>query len=160
MVCPACRKGETRVIDSREDEQAVRRRRECLACQFRFTTFERIEVINLMVIKRNRTRQPFSKEKLLKGILLAGEKRPEMLARAEEIANTVERNLYARCKDEVTSHQIGKFVLKELKAIDPVAYMRFASVYRSFTDLESFEAELQKILNERVCKEKVEVETD
>ena len=149
MICPDCKHGETRVIDSREDEQAIRRRRECLACQFRFTTFERVEVLNLLVIKRDRTRQPFSKEKLLAGIQIAGEKRPAVIERAGAIADAIERDLYAECKGEVSSHQIGTMVLEHLKKIDPVAYIRFASVYRSFQSLEAFETELNQILKEQ-----------
>lgn len=149
MICPSCKKAETRVIDSREDEQAIRRRRECLTCQFRFTTFERVEVLNLLVIKRNRTKQPFSKDKLLLGITIAGQKRPAVIQHAAAIADAIERDLYATGKSEVASHQIGTMVLEHLKAIDPVAYLRFASVYRSFDDLETFEKELDKILLER-----------
>ena len=149
MVCPHCKHGETRVIDSREDEQAIRRRRECMACQFRFTTFERVEILNLMVIKRDRSKQPFSKEKLLHGIKLAGEKRPAVIENAQTIADAIERDLYATCKGEVKSQQIGTMVLEHLKRIDPVAYLRFASVYRSFENLEAFEQELDQILRER-----------
>lgn len=155
MTCPDCKHGETRVIDSREDEQAIRRRRECMACQFRFTTFERIEVVNLMVIKRNRTKQPFSKDKLLQGIKLAGQKRPAVIQHAEEIADAIERDLYASCKGEVASHKIGTMVLEHLKRIDPVAYLRFASVYRSFENLEAFETELDQILKEERQEEDV-----
>lgn len=146
MTCPDCHNGETRVIDSREDEAAIRRRRECMACQFRFTTFERIEVLHLLVLKRNGTKQPFSKEKLRAGICLASEKRPLVLAQAEVIADAIERDLYASCKAEVSSQRIGGMVLEHLKPLDPIAYLRFASVYRSFDNLEAFEQELQSIL--------------
>ncbi len=146
MTCPDCHNGETRVIDSREDEAAIRRRRECLGCQFRFTTFERIEVLNLLVLKRDGTKQPFSKEKLLAGIRLAAEKRAQVLERAEAIADAIERDLYAACKPEVSSQRIGGMVLEHLRSLDPVAYLRFASVHRSFADLEAFEHELQTIL--------------
>ncbi|MBI4185601.1 transcriptional repressor NrdR [Candidatus Berkelbacteria bacterium] len=149
MICPTCRKGETRVIDSREDEQAIRRRRECMACQFRFTTFERIEILNLMVVKRNRTKQPFSKEKLLRGISLAAAGREAVLQHATTLADRIERDLYATGKEEVSSHQIGTMVLDQLKTIDPVAYLRFASVYRSFDDLKAFEKELDQIVKEQ-----------
>ena len=134
------------MIDSREDEAAIRRRRECMACQFRFTTFERIEVLNLMVLKRDGTKQPFSKEKLRSGICLAAEKRPLVLERAEAIADAIERDLYETCKSEVTSQHIGSMVLEHLKPLDPIAYLRFASVYRSFDNLAAFEQELQTIL--------------
>ena len=146
MTCPHCHKGETRVIDSREDEQAIRRRRECMACQFRFTTFERIEVLNLMVTKRDGTKQPFSKEKLRGGLCLAAEKRPVVLEKAEAIADAIERDLYANCKSEVSSQLIGSMVLKHLKPLDAIAYLRFASVYRSFDNLEAFEKELRTII--------------
>lgn len=145
MVCPDCEKGGTKVIDSREDDQAIRRRRECLACQFRFTTFERIEVVHLIVVKRDGARQPFSKNKLLKGIELAGQKRPLVLEKIDLIANEIERELYRECKDEVKSIDIGKQVLKHLRDIDPIAYLRFASVHRSFDDVDSFQAELESI---------------
>ncbi len=148
MTCPGCHNGETRVIDSREDEQAIRRRRECMACQFRFTTFERIEVLNLLVLKRDGTKQPFSKEKLLQGIKLAAEKRPLVIEKAEAMADAIERDLYATCKSEVSSQRIGGMVLEHLKTIDPVAYLRFASVYRSFDNLEAFEQELQNVLRQ------------
>ncbi len=145
MVCPECEKGGTKVIDSREDDRAIRRRRECLACQFRFTTFERIEVVHLMVVKRDGTRQPFSKNKLLKGIELAGQKRPLVLEKIDLIANEIERELYRECKDKVKSIHIGKQVLKHLRDIDPIAYLRFASVHRSFDDVDSFQAELESM---------------
>lgn len=145
MVCPDCEKGGTKVIDSREDDQAIRRRRECLACQFRFTTFERIEVVHLIVVKRDGAHQPFSKNKLLKGIELAGQKRPLVLEKIDLIANEIERELYRECKDEVKSIDIGKQVLKHLRDIDPIAYLRFASVHRSFDDVDSFQAELESI---------------
>ena len=147
MTCPHCSKGETRVIDSREDAQAIRRRRECMACQFRFTTFERIEVVNLLVKKRDGTKQPFSKDKLLAGIRLAAEKRPLVLEKAEVISDAIERDLYADCKNAVPSKRIGQMVLERLKPIDPIAYLRFASVYRSFESLEAFEEELASIVN-------------
>lgn len=147
MTCPHCHKGETRVIDSREDTQAIRRRRECMACQFRFTTFERIEVLNLMVTKRDGSKQPFSKEKLRSGICLAAEKRPLVLEKAEVIADAIERDLYADCKAEVSTQRIGTMVLTHLKPIDSIAYLRFASVYRSFDNLEAFEKELNTILS-------------
>jgi len=155
MVCPQCKKGETRVIDSREDEQAIRRRRECMACQSRFTTFERIEVLNLLVKKRGGEKQPFSKEKLLAGIKLAGEKRPAVAQHAQAIADAIERDLYATCKQEVSSQKIGQMVLENLKPIDPVAYLRFASVYRSFEDLSAFEQELSNILADQKEEEVV-----
>ncbi len=155
MICPTCKNGETRVIDSREDVAAIRRRRECLICQFRFTTFERVEVLNLLVKKRSGEKQPFSKEKLLTGIKLAGEKRPAVVQQAETIADAIERDLYSECKQEVSSQKIGQMVLEHLKAVDPVAYLRFASVYRSFEDLSAFEAELTTILADQKKEEAV-----
>lgn len=147
MTCPHCHKGETRVIDSREDEQAIRRRRECMACQFRCTTFERIEVANLMVTKRDGAKEPFSREKLVTGIRLAGEKRAAVMEQADRIADAIERDLYALCKPEVSSRRIGQLVLEHLQPLDPVAYIRFASVYRSFDNLAEFEEELHRIVN-------------
>lgn len=161
MVCPDCKKGETRVIDSREDEQAIRRRRECMACPFRFTTFERVEVLNLLVKKRSGAKQPFSKEKLLTGIQLAGQKRAAVTQHAESIADAIERDLYATCKQEVSSQKIGQMVLEHLKPIDSVAYLRFASVYRSFSDLEAFEQELSSIIADQKKEEiKTEVKNE
>lgn len=154
MICPTCKKGETRVIDSREDEQAIRRRRECMACQARFTTFERIEVLNLMVVKRSGTRQPFSKEKLLEGIKHAAEKRP---VQAEAIVDAIERDLYATGKGEVSSKKIGQLVLEQLKTADPVAYLRFASVYQSFEDLAEFEAAFARIRADQAQRQDVDV---
>ncbi|MGI6103020.1 MAG: transcriptional regulator NrdR [Patescibacteria group bacterium] len=148
MVCPECKTGETKVIDSRDDAQAVRRRRECLTCQVRFTTFERIEAASLAVRKRDNRTEPFSREKLLHGIQQAGEKRPAVMANAERIADAIERELHATHKQEVSSATIGQHVCTHLRTLDPVAYLRFASVYRSFEDLEAFETELGKILSE------------
>lgn len=128
-----------------------------MACQFRFTTFERIEVLHLMVIKRDGSKQPFSKEKLRSGICLAAEKRPLVLEKAEVIADAIERDLYGDCKAEVTSQRIGTMVLEHLKPIDSIAYLRFASVYRSFDDLAAFEKELQTILSKE--SEEVSVST-
>lgn len=154
MICPTCKKGETRVIDSREDDQAIRRRRECMACQSRFTTFERIEIVNLIVLKRDGSRQAFSKEKLLEGVKHATNKRP---VQAETIVDAIERDLYATGQCEVASQKIGQLVLEHLKAADPVAYIRFASVYRSFENLEEFEAELAAVLADQAQRQDVDV---
>lgn len=146
MNCPECHQSETRVVDSREDESAIRRRRECLKCQFRFTTFERIEVTQLLVIKRDGRREPYLRKKLIAGIKKAGKKRPIVLEKIETIANKIEREIYDQCRGEVKSSLIGQKILHELQKIDPIAYLRFVSVHRSFNDLQAFEKELIKIM--------------
>lgn len=125
-----------------------------MACQARFTTFERIEITNLIVLKRDGSRQAFSKEKLLEGIKHAAEKRP---VQAEAIVDAIERDLYATGKCEVPSRKIGQLVLEHLRAADPLAYLRFASVYRSFENLEEFEAELAAILADQAQRQDVDI---
>ena len=147
MLCPNCRRGETQVIDSRDDNQnkAIRRRRECLFCKFRFTTYERIEVAKLIVIKKNGNRESFSRDKIAAGIRKACGNRPVCLASVDRIVDNIENELNQRGEEEITSAEIGEMVMKALKKTDPIAYIRFASVYRSFTDLDSFRKELQSI---------------
>jgi transcriptional repressor NrdR len=146
MLCPSCRSGDTRVIDSRDDENAVRRRRECQACKHRFTTFERPEAPRLYVAKKDGRREAYSRDKILGGLRKASEKRPISEAAIQEIADRVERELYARGDSEVSSATVGDLVMDELRRLDKVAYIRFASVYRSFTDLHSFQEELAQLL--------------
>ena len=144
MICPTCRKSETRVVDSRDDENVVRRRRECLdpRCKHRFTTYERMEAPRLFVVKKDGRREQFSREKILAGLRRACEKRPVSEHQMEAIAADLERVLFARGESEVPSTTIGEKLMEALRALDKVAYIRFASVYRQFHDLQSFQEEL------------------
>lgn len=151
MKCPFCGFSESKVIDSRPAEEGatIRRRRECLACQKRFTTYEIIERMPLVVIKRDGSRQSFDKEKLIKGMVRACEKRPVALARLEKIADEIEQELQSTLDREVSTTDIGEMVMKRLKDVDEVAYVRFASVYRSFKDVNTFMDELTKLLSDK-----------
>lgn len=149
MQCPKCHKNETGVIDSREEDQAIRRRRECLSCGFRYTTYERIEATNLRIIKKDGIRELFDRDKVLKGILKACEKRKISQEEIEKCVSKIESQLSQIGKKEIHSYRIGEFVMKELKRIDKIAYIRFASVYRDFADIESFENEIHKVLKHR-----------
>ena len=144
VICPTCRKSETRVVDSRDDENVVRRRRECLdpRCKHRFTTYERMEAPRLFVVKKDGRREQFSREKILAGLRRACEKRPVSEHQMEAIAADLERALFARGESEVPSTTIGEKLMEALRALDKVAYIRFASVYRQFHDLASFQEEL------------------
>lgn len=146
MLCPVCRASDSRVIDSRDDENAVRRRRECLRCKHRFTTYERIEAARLFIVKKDGRREPFNREKVLAGLRRACEKRPVSEAAMEEIADGIERDLYARGESEVPSSAVGELVMAALSQLDKVAYIRFASVYRSFADVQSFTEEVRQLL--------------
>ena len=149
MICPFCKNDNDKVVDSRVSGDSIRRRRECTACGRRFTTREYIEIQPLIVVKRNGTREPFQREKLLAGIANYCKKRPVTQAAIEEIASTIENNLISNDNLEVTYDQIGNLVMQELKKLDPVAYVRFASVYREFKDTKTFMAELQRLLDEK-----------
>jgi transcriptional repressor NrdR len=143
--CPLCGHCDTRVLESRvaEAQKAVRRRRECLSCQSRFTTFERIEESPLYVLKRDGRRQPFERRKLLRGLERACAKRPVPLERIEEVALSVEGELRGDLRVEVPAEAIGEAALRHLRELDGVAYVRFASVYRQFDDVEEFQRELE-----------------
>jgi transcriptional repressor NrdR len=147
MRCPFCYHTETKVVDKRPspDESSIRRRRECLKCQKRFTTYERPELTTLYVIKKNGNREIFNRQKLMTGLLKACEKRPISSEEIEEMANLIETELRASDSNEIKSTLIGEKVMKYLKKKDKVAYIRFASVYRDFTDLDSFKEELMKL---------------
>ncbi len=147
MKCPVCNAQVSRVLESREvDEGAsIRRRRECIKCSHRFTTYERLEVPNLMIVKKNGERELFDREKLSRGIYRAFEKRPVPVSKIEEIISEVERKARGYDQSELNSRKIGSLVMEELLSIDDVAYVRFASVYRSFATLDRFEKELKKI---------------
>ena len=148
MKCIYCNCTESRVVDSRPTEDgAIRRRRECEGCQRRFTTYEKIEMLPLLVVKKDKRREPFDAAKVRSGVVKACEKRPVALAEIEKLVRGVEMNVWKQPEQEVTTEQIGQMVMDSLKELDEVAYIRFASVYRQFTDVESFMEELQQLLN-------------
>jgi len=148
MKCPYCGYKEDKVVDSRStaEESAVRRRRECLKCGRRFTTYEYIEEVSLMVIKKDGRREAFDRKKILAGIIRACEKRPISIEKMEEIVTWVERAIQKKSDREVSSERIGELVMEKLKFLDDVAYVRFASVYRQFKDVGQFMVELKDIL--------------
>ena len=148
MKCPYCSNTEDKVIDSRpnEDNSSIRRRRECTKCGKRFTTYEKIETIPLMVVKKDGTREEFNPNKILGGLLRACEKRPVSITTLENLVYDIENQLLTSLKKEVDTNLIGEIVMDKLKDIDDVAYVRFASVYRQFKDINTFICELQKLL--------------
>jgi transcriptional repressor NrdR len=150
MKCPYCGFIEDKVIDSRPTDEgsAIRRRRECIKCTRRFTTYEKVESIPLMVIKKDKTRQIFNREKLLNGLLRACEKRPVSITQLENMAEEIESRICNSLRREVTTQEIGEMVMLRLKDLDEVAYVRFASVYRQFKDINTFMDELRKLLKD------------
>jgi len=151
MKCPYCEHSESKVIDSRESRNGfcIRRRRECLSCAKRFTTYEKIEEIPYMVVKKDGSRQPFDSQKLLRGLLKACEKRPVPVSKLEEIVEEIETKLQESPDKEIKASEIGQLVVKKLKRLDKVAYVRFASVYREFKDVLEFKEELETLLKEK-----------
>ena len=151
MKCPYCAHLESKVVDSRPSDEgaSIRRRRECLECHKRFTTYETMESLPLVVIKKDGSRQTFDKSKLLNGMIRACEKRPVAFATLEAIANEIEQTLQNEMSREIPSDRIGALVMDKLKGVDEVAYVRFASVYRQFKDISTFMAELSKLLEEK-----------
>lgn len=151
MKCPYCGDEESKVIDSRptEDGERIRRRRECLRCRKRFTTYEVVETLPLMVIKKDNSREAFDRQKLLNGMLRSCEKRPVSYQTLEKAVSDIEQTLLNSYDREVSSVRIGELTMQELKKIDEVAYVRFASVYRQFADVESFFTELRKLMDDR-----------
>jgi transcriptional repressor NrdR len=149
MKCPYCGYKEDKVVDSRAtaEESAIRRRRECLKCGKRFTTYEYIEEVSLMVIKSDGRREPFDRKKVLSGVIKACEKRPISMEKMEDIVVQIERAIQKKSDREVSSSRIGELVMERLKLLDDVAYVRFASVYRQFKDVGQFMVELKDILN-------------
>lgn len=146
MRCPYCRKEETKVLETREtDEEVTRRRRECHNCERRFTTYEQVELTNLVLVKKDGTRAMFDRQKLVKSMQLACQKRPVSQNQLESIATNIETKLRNSIEKEITTTRIGELVMKELKEIDEVSYIRFASVYREFQDIESFKKELDTL---------------
>lgn len=150
MRCPYCDHSESKVIDSRESKNGytIRRRRECLFCNKRFTTYEKIEEIPYMVVKKDGRRQRFDSQNILKGMLKACEKRPIPVAKLEEIVDEIENKLQERPEKEISAAEIGQYVMNKLKTLDKVAYVRFASVYREFKDVLEFKKELESLLKE------------
>ncbi len=152
MKCPFCGDVDSKVIDSRpaDDGERIRRRRECLKCNKRFTTYEIVETVPIFVIKKDKSREAFNKQKLLNGLLRACEKRPVSLKQLEQAAENIEQTLLNSYDREITSMHIGELAMQELKVIDEVAYVRFASVYRQFGDVNTFMDELKTLLEKRV----------
>ena len=148
MKCPFCKKDNDRVVDSRasSDGFVIRRRRQCNECRRRYTTYERMEEIPLRVIKKDGTREPFDRQKILSGLLKACEKRPVPVPKLEEIVNRIELDLYEKYDREVKTKVVGEMVMQSLRELDQVAYVRFASVYREFKDVSEFMSELQPML--------------
>ena len=145
MKCPYCQDSETKVVDSRELDDIIRRRRECLKCEKRFTTYERVEHIELIVIKKDGKKEKFDREKLKVGLIRAFEKRPITIEQIEEITDKIEAKLRRRKSNEVSSKVIGEEVIRRLKNIDEIAYLRFASVYKEFENVGEFKKELVQL---------------
>jgi len=156
MRCTLCGYKEDKVVDSRtiQEGRAIRRRRECLKCGKRFTTYEYIEEPSLMVIKRDGRRQPFDRQKILNGVIKACEKRPISMDKMEEIVTVIERAIQKKSEREVSSTRIGELIMERLKGLDDIAYVRFASVYRQFKDVEQFMSELKGIFKKEKAKER------
>lgn len=151
MKCPYCGFQESKVVDSRhsDDSTSIRRRRECLSCQKRFTTYETVESLPIVVVKKDSSRQSFDRNKILNGMVRACEKRPVSMAELESVADEIEQIIQNSLEREVSTTRIGELVMERLKPLDEVAYVRFASVYRQFTDINSFMTELKSLLAER-----------
>lgn len=151
MKCPYCANLESKVVDSRPADEgaSIRRRRECLSCGKRFTTYETMESLPLVVVKKDGSRQSFDKDKVLRGMIRACEKRPVPMETLVRITDTIEQELQNSLERETSTEKIGELVMRHLKGVDEVAYVRFASVYRQFKDIDTFMAELNKLLAER-----------
>ena len=154
MRCPYCGKDDTRVIDSRpvEDSNSIRRRRICDSCSRRFTTYEKIETIPMMVTKKDNNRETYDRSKIEGGILRACHKRPVSMAQIRKMVYEIETEIFDREEKEIDSKEIGEMVMDRLHDLDPVAYVRFASVYREFKDVETFMDELKKVLNNEAAR--------
>lgn len=155
MKCPYCGEIDSKVIDSRpaDDGERIRRRRECLSCQKRFTTYEVVETVPLMVMKKDRSREAFNRQKLLNGMMRACEKRPVSYQMLETAVDNIEQTLLNSYEREISTEYVGELAMQELKAIDEVAYVRFASVYRQFGDIDTFMEELKEMLSLRTAKD-------
>lgn len=145
MLCPACKKSDSRVLDSRDEAHFVRRRRECLGCHYRFTTYERVEPVNLQVVKRNSSMEDYQRDKLARGIYLALEKRPFSAPQIESIIDEIERTILVLNIKKIPTRQIGDLVTDKLKSLDEVGYLRFLSVYKSFGSAKKFQTEAEKL---------------
>ena len=153
MKCPFCASTDSRVIDTRSAEGGIRRRRECQDCERRFTTYERVAPLRLMVIKQDGRREPFDRDKILGGIQIACAKRPIDTESIEELVSGIESELYHRGSREVTSREIGEMVMQNLRRLDEVAYIRFATIYRKFADVEDLADEIEALLERRQLEE-------
>jgi transcriptional repressor NrdR len=149
MKCPFCASTNSRVIDTRSAEGGIRRRRECEDCQRRFTTYERVAPLRLMVVKRDGRREPFDRNKILFGVQIACAKRPVATEDIEELVSGIERELYHRGSREISSREIGEMVMRNLRRLDEVAYIRFATIYRQFADVEDLADEIETLLERR-----------
>ena len=151
MICPFCQFNQDRVIDSRESKEGdvIRRRRQCLRCERRFTTYERIDEIPYMVVKKDGRREKFDRQKVLNGLLKACEKRPIPMARLAEVVDEVESRLSESAEREITTTDVGEVVMERLRTLDKIAYVRFASVYRDFQDEEAFLSELKNLIRQK-----------
>lgn len=151
MKCPICYFDDTKVVDSRvaADGLSIRRRRECLKCNFRFSTYEEVELLDLAIVKRDGHRESYSREKLVSGLKKSFEKRPITEDDFKKLIHSIEREMQKIKKNEITSHQVGAVVMKQLKKVDQVAYIRYASVYESFKDAQEFRKELNKLIKEK-----------
>ncbi|ENK1242572.1 transcriptional regulator NrdR [Clostridium sporogenes] len=149
MKCPYCAYGESKVVDSRstEDGSSIRRRRECLKCNRRYTTYEKIETTPILVIKKNMSREYFDRNKIVNGLMKACQKRPVSRKQIEQIADEVERHISNEMLTEVNTDKIGQIIMKNLKNIDEVSYVRFASVYRQFKDINTFMEEIKNLMD-------------
>lgn len=149
MKCPFCSYQESKVVDSRstDDGATIRRRRECLKCSKRYTTYEKIEDLPILVIKRDNTRESFNKEKIINGLIIACQKRPVSRLQIENIAEEIEKTISNKMITEIETYKIGEMVMDSLKAIDEVAYVRFASVYRQFKDINTFLEEIKSLMS-------------
>lgn len=155
MRCPFCGHLEDKVVDSRESREgdSIRRRRECLSCARRFTSYERVEEVPLVILKKDGRREPFDRQKVMKGLLLACQKRPVSLARIEQLVGDLQSRLMERPDREIRSRELGELIMDELKGLDQVAYVRFASVYRDFKDLPDFVKALEGLMHKEAQKE-------
>ncbi|AZT91639.1 transcriptional repressor NrdR [Caldicellulosiruptor changbaiensis] len=152
MRCPYCGYEDSKVIDTRpaDEGRTIKRRRECLKCQRRFTTFEKIERQPILVIKKDNRREEFDRSKILNGIIKACQKRPVSIEQMNKIVDEIENEIYNSMRDEISSREIGEMVMEKLKKLDEISYVRFASVYRQFKDINTFIEELQKLLTEKI----------
>ena len=145
MVCPKCREADSQVIDSRDGPDSIRRRRECLCCHFRYTTHEKIENPPVIVVKKTGDRQRFDLEKIRKGVATSCKNRPVTSAMIDNLVNEVAQKVYISGREEISSQEVGTYVKQSLQGVDPIAYLRFTSVYQAFADIQQFEQEIHNI---------------